>query len=82
MKLNPKLIGGSRDGETVDAGHRINGVWWPSVMYFSTKITVEEAKGLTISPTVLWRIPDDVYEFDGTNYIFKERIDYKPKELA
>lgn len=78
MKL-PVLIGGTREGEIVAKEHKIDGRWWPHFLYLRARITLAEEQKLNIDNVISWRNPDDVYAFDGTNYVFKQRIDYKPR---
>ena len=71
----PKTVGGSRAGEEISKAHKV-GHRWPPVIYKPSRITIEEYRNLRITETVHRRHPDDVYDFDGTNYIFRERVDY------
>lgn len=75
--LNPKLIGGSRDGEEISEESKVSKTW-PSVIYKTARISTEEAKELNIDDITCWKHPEDVYYFNGTNYIFDRRVNYKP----
>jgi hypothetical protein len=76
----PKFIGGTHNGEYLTEDYKVGGRW-PGVFYLPTKITVEEDKALSIDDVHKWRAPDDVYDFHGANYVFRERVNYKPEEL-
>jgi len=73
----PRTIGGSRANEEIGIEHKVGGRW-PSVIYKPAQITIEESKSLDIDGVTTWRHPDDVYCFDGSNYVFDRRVDYKP----
>lgn len=75
----PKFICGTHNGEYLTEDHKVGGRW-PSVFYLSTKITIEEERELDIDGVRKWRRPDDAYDFHGANYVFRGRVDYKPKD--
>lgn len=71
----PKFIGGSYNGDTLDKAYKTSGRW-PTVFYRASRITLAEHRALKVNDEIMRRHPDDVYDFDGTNYIFRERVNY------
>jgi hypothetical protein len=71
----PKFIGGTHDGDELPKAYKVSGRW-PPIMYKVTRITLAEYHSLKVDENIMRRAPDDVYDFDGTNYVFRERIDY------
>lgn len=79
MKHLPKFIGGTHNGEYLNEEYKVQGRW-PGMFYLPSKITIEEEQALDIDGVVKWKHPEDVYDLLGANYVFRERVDYKPKE--
>ena len=75
----PKFIGGTHNGKHLPEAYKVAGRW-PGIFYLPTILSIEEEKSLDIDGIQKWRNPDDVYDLLGANYVFRERIDYKPKE--
>ncbi len=77
MKSNrlPRTVGGSREGEEIAKVYKVGGRW-PPVIYKASRITLAEHRALKVDENIMRRPPDDVYEFNGTDYIFRERVDY------
>ncbi len=76
----PVLIGGSRAGEEITKAHKI-GHNWPLILYKPSRITIEEYRKLSKTDEIMYKPPDDVYEFDGANYIFKKKVSYDPRDV-
>jgi len=70
-----KLIGGSRDGESIEIYPR------QPLVYLRKRITMAEDAELKISETTSWKPPEEVYtRNDDGEFVYDRTVDYKPKE--
>lgn len=69
-----KLIGGSRNGETVEVTH------WQPVIYMSRKVMLVEMKSLAEGAHTMYRPSEDVYTKNSEgNFIYDHTVHYDPK---
>ena len=69
-----KLIGGSRNGETVEV------TYWQPVIYMSRKISLVEMKSLAEGAPIMYRPSEDVYTKDRKgNFTYDHTVHYDPK---
>ena len=67
------LRGGSRDGQRVEVEN------WLRIYSIPKLISISESKDLMIDDVMMWRAPDEFYEYwsDGDFY-YRNTVDYKP----
>lgn len=71
-----KLIGGSRDGESIKVKP------WQVVLYMPIRLSLEEMRQLKIDDKVRWKIPEEVYiRGDDGDFTFNKTIHYKPADF-
>ena len=71
-----KLIGGSRDGESIEVKT------WQVVLYMPIRLSMEEMRQLKIDATRRWKTPEEVYiRGDNGNFTFTKTIHYKPADF-
>lgn len=68
------LIGGTRDGESVQVYQ------WQPLIYVTKRISFDEAQGLIIDEVKTWKSPEEVYirNRDG-DFVYDRTVNYKPE---
>lgn len=71
-----KLIGGSRDGESIKVKT------WQVVLYMPIRLSIEEMRQLRIDDRMRWKTPEEVYlRGDTGDFTFNKTIHYKPVDF-
>lgn len=72
-----KLIGGTRDGETVEVQT------WQPLVYMTKRISIADGDALDIDGVMKWKNPEEVYErnADG-DFVYTRTVHYKPDDAV